>query len=126
MQLTNRHIGPQYSRTKAIVLFAIIFLGWTALTLFQLSAEQITALIPALCPIKNIFSVPCPGCGMTHSFISIFQGEFAAAWRFNPFSYLLLALFAVKFSGAERVLSSKTQTIILSIVLVGVLYWWVT
>lgn len=45
--------------------------------------------MPELCVAKRIFRVPCPGCGLTRSFISISHGQFARAWNFNPVSFLL-------------------------------------
>ena len=43
---------------------------------------------------KYIAGVPCPGCGLTRSFISISSGQFARAWSFNPASFLMYAFMA--------------------------------
>jgi len=45
--------------------------------------------MPELCVSRRIFGLPCPGCGLTRSFISISQGQLSRAWRFNPVSFLL-------------------------------------
>ena len=45
--------------------------------------------LPELCAAKRVFGVPCPGCGLTRSFISISHGQFAKAWGLNPASLLL-------------------------------------
>lgn len=45
-----------------------------------------------LCPFHAWSGLPCPGCGLTHAFRAIAQGEFAAAWSFNPFGFPLFAL----------------------------------
>ena len=45
--------------------------------------------MPELCASKRIFDLPCPGCGLTRSFISISHGQFSRAWNFNPVSFLL-------------------------------------
>ena len=45
--------------------------------------------MPELCASRRMFGLPCPGCGLTRSFISISHGQFARAWSFNPVSFLL-------------------------------------
>ena len=45
--------------------------------------------LPEVCTAKRVFGVPCPGCGLTRSFISISHGQFGRAWGFNPASFLL-------------------------------------
>ena len=45
--------------------------------------------MPELCAAKRIFEIPCPGCGLTRSFISISDGQFSRAWSLNPVSFLL-------------------------------------
>ena len=36
-----------------------------------------------ICVIYNLFHFPCPGCGMTRSFILLLKGQFEAALRYN-------------------------------------------
>lgn len=39
-----------------------------------------------LCPIKNVFHVSCPGCGLTSGFIAILKLDFVAAFYHNVLS----------------------------------------
>ncbi len=48
------------------------------------------------CPIKNIFNVTCPACGVTHAWIYLFQGKFSAAFKSN-FLFLPLTILFLKF-----------------------------
>ena len=63
---------------------------------------------PSFCTFKNAFGIPCPGCGLTRSFIAISHGRFAAAFRMHlmgPFIYVGFALYMVKWaieSGLRR------------------------
>ncbi len=44
-----------------------------------------------LCWLYSATGVPCPACGLTRSFSAIVHGEFAHAWRMNPFGYVVFA-----------------------------------
>lgn len=45
--------------------------------------------LPPLCPSAAIFSVKCPGCGMTRAFVQMSRLRVGAAWAFNPAGPLL-------------------------------------
>ena len=49
-----------------------------------------------ICAFKNATSLPCPGCGLTHSFCALGKGDISSAARFNlmgPPLFLLSILF---------------------------------
>lgn len=50
--------------------------------------------LPDICLTKSVLGVPCPGCGMTRSFISIAHGQWRRAWDFNPASFLMFVFIA--------------------------------
>ncbi len=39
--------------------------------------------VPALCASQLFFGVPCPGCGLTRSFIAIAHGRFSQAFALH-------------------------------------------
>lgn len=41
-----------------------------------------------ICTFREWVDLPCPGCGLSHSFCAISHGDFGEAWRFNPFGFL--------------------------------------
>lgn len=45
------------------------------------------------CPLKILFGIPCPGCGLTRSYIFAFQGKFAEATSMHPFWIPITLLF---------------------------------
>jgi hypothetical protein len=47
------------------------------------------------CPFRLITGIPCPGCGMTHSLLSIVQGNIWDAACYNPFSFFLVFLLGI-------------------------------
>jgi hypothetical protein len=46
---------------------------------------------PVLCPFRLATGLPCPGCGLTRSWVYIAHGDFGAALRANPFGYVTMA-----------------------------------
>lgn len=48
------------------------------------------------CPIKAIFGIDCPGCGLTHASIYLFMGKFNDAFREN-FSVFFWWIFFIAF-----------------------------
>ena len=36
-----------------------------------------------ICIFYNAFKIPCPGCGLTRSFIYIFKGDLTSSFRYN-------------------------------------------
>ena len=47
------------------------------------------------CPFLKVTGLPCPGCGMTRSCISLLRGDWAEVWRLNPFGPLFAVFWAV-------------------------------
>jgi hypothetical protein len=46
--------------------------------------------IPSMCPMRLVFHVPCPSCGLTRAARLAFGGEFAGATRMHPLWFLVL------------------------------------
>jgi hypothetical protein len=49
-----------------------------------------------LCSMKYLTGLPCPGCGLTHSFAAVSSGHFADAFAFHffgPFIYATVLIF---------------------------------
>src|SRR5213082_114107 len=45
---------------------------------------------PPLCPFRLLTGLPCPGCGLTRSVVSLAHGDLAAALTFHPLGPLLI------------------------------------
>lgn len=92
------------------------------------SAGDVT-LIP--CLFHSVTEIPCPGCGMTRACISISQANFADAWYYHPFSFLIVGLcIAVAFFPLQtrKIWSNytqKTRTIVLILGIVFCLSIWI-
>ncbi|MDB9493953.1 DUF2752 domain-containing protein [Spirulina major CS-329] len=44
---------------------------------------------PFFCPVLKVTGVPCPGCGMTRSFVALARGDFDGAIAFHLFGPLV-------------------------------------
>jgi hypothetical protein len=49
------------------------------------------------CPSKKYAGIDCPGCGMQRSWYSLYKGDIAGSWSYNPggFPFLLLLVFTI-------------------------------
>lgn len=46
----------------------------------------------SICLFKNVFGIPCPGCGMTRAFLFLGHGDIYGAIRLNPNSLLAFSI----------------------------------
>jgi hypothetical protein len=52
--------------------------------------------LPGLCPLRNLTGLPCPGCGLTRSFIATAHADLTAAFGFHRLGPLLFAALAAQ------------------------------
>src|SRR3954465_15376423 len=50
---------------------------------------------PVLCPFRRLTGLPCPGCGMSRSFVALAHGDISDAFAYNRLRPLLMAIFVV-------------------------------
>ena len=81
-------------QTLNSVMLAKMFLISLALAgiYIRFSGQAFEAVYFLPCVFKGVTGMPCPGCGMTRACLAILQGEFSTAWRYHPFSFLLIGL----------------------------------
>jgi len=60
----------------------------------QVVVPIVNRALPGTCTFREITGVPCPGCGLTRSFISLGHGHMFEAWTYNPAGFLFFAVVA--------------------------------
>jgi len=46
---------------------------------------------PIICPFRRLTGLPCPGCGLTRSWVYLAHGDWGAALAANPFGLVTVA-----------------------------------
>ena len=83
--------------SKKLALFALV--GLTAVLIVSVLLQPSTGEYFTVCGFKNVTGLPCPGCGLTHSFCALARGNVGEAFAFNllgPFLYAVLVLVWVR------------------------------
>lgn len=70
------------------------------------------------CVFQRLFGVPCPGCGMTRAWLSVFRGQLTAAFAHHPlfrtvpllYGYLLADGLLFRRVRVDRVLPGQLLT----------------
>ena len=81
----NNGIDAKKKKGISLIIWLIIFALYCVLA---------TKFLGSACPLYLIFGIPCPGCGMTRAWISLFGGDIAKAFYFHP-AFFAAAIVAV-------------------------------
>ncbi|MCB1324181.1 MAG: DUF2752 domain-containing protein [Spirochaetales bacterium] len=84
-------------------LFTLQVLAWVGLlAALLLPADGVGV---SFCLFRNLTGLPCPGCGLTRSVVSVFHMEFRTAYYYHPMGFFAAAaiLFFVGSSFSRRV-----------------------
>jgi hypothetical protein len=68
------------------VILLVTAAGYLWLFIHYLFPESLQR---SVCIFRFISGVPCPSCGTTRSVVSLFQGHFMLALKFNPLGIIL-------------------------------------
>lgn len=79
----RRKIIADYKAYGSGIIIAFLF--WCVMSL----------LGQGICPLSRIFGLPCPGCGMSRSFLLLLQGKWAQSLQMNPFAIIWISFLLV-------------------------------
>lgn len=92
-------LNPRIGRWPAS--FYLVAAVLTLSLLLPLPHGGTIAGLPSICAFSNLTGIPCPGCGLTRSFVCFAHGHFLDAFHWHPLGPLL-------FSGALLYLVGTT------------------
>ena len=93
-QIINEEQTTAERPSKKLALFGLVGLFVVFLTSVLLKLPERESF--TICGFKNFTGLPCPGCGLTHSFCALAKGDIAEAFAFNllgpPLFFMLVLL----------------------------------
>ena len=90
-----------------------------------LPRHGLIAGVPSVCPFFNLTGLPCPGCGLTRSFVSVGHGHVREAFAWHPLGPLLFAGALVYLVGTARSWKWPSEKIIIPVFGIALLAFWV-
>lgn len=114
-----------HKRLRAAIAIAVIIF----LVAFYYIADPQTSRFMPPCVFHKLTGFDCPGCGSQRMIHAILNGDFRAAWGFNPFLisltpvvviYIILDLFPAKFPRLFKVMYSP---VMITSLIIGIVAW---
>ena len=105
--ISNEERSNATSHSKRLAIFGVVglFVVFTASFLIRLPEGQYFTI----CGFKNFTGLPCPACGLTHSFCAFAKGAIGDAFAFNLLGApLFFALFLLWIRSACVLLNKRS------------------
>lgn len=99
------------SRKLAVLTLVCLSLVFLASVVFKPPTAGPFGDYFTVCGFKNLTGLPCPACGLTHSFCALGKGDFRDAFAFNPLGPLLFLALALTWLRAVLILANKTEPV---------------
>jgi hypothetical protein len=88
-----------WSKRFSLVVFGVLTMVFVTSIMYRPAEVNPNEEYSTICGFKNLTGLPCPGCGLTHSFCEIGKGHMASAVAWNWLGiplFLLLILIWLK------------------------------
>src|SRR5262245_32841748 len=98
-QHTFAYVGYEWSKQLATIFFIGLTAVFVISIIYRPAETAPTEEYSSICAFKNVTGLPCPGCGLTHSFCALGKGDLATAFAWHwlgPPLFLLLILVWLK------------------------------
>lgn len=107
---SSEHFEPataEPSKRLAVLALVGLFLVFLASVIFKPSAGEYFTV----CGFKNFTGLPCPGCGLTHSFCAIGRGDLIDAVSFNLLGPPVFLVFVLAWIRSACVLMNRSNVV---------------
>jgi uncharacterized membrane protein len=95
--------------SKKLALFGLV--GLSAVLIVSVLLKPSTGEYFTVCGFKNFTGLPCPGCGLTHSFCALAKGSIGEAFEFNLLGPLLYAVLVLVWVRSACVLFNRENAV---------------
>jgi hypothetical protein len=103
--------GESHSKKLAVMTLAGLSMVFLASVFFAPRAAGPFDDYFTVCGFKNLTGLPCPGCGLTHSFCALGKGDLFGALAFNALGPLLFLALGLIWVRAALILANKTDRV---------------
>ena len=102
-------------QSKMLAGFALFMLTGVFLVSLMLSLPyySLGETYFTICGFKNFTGLPCPGCGLTHSFCALGKGDIPGAFGFNLLGPPLFITFVLVWIRSACVLLNKSRPVLM-------------
>jgi Protein of unknown function (DUF2752) len=109
----EKGLGSRQSRMLAACALFMLSLVILASAVFSLPNASSNEPYFTICGFKNFTGLPCPGCGLAHSFRALCGGDVATAFGFNLLGPPLFLTFVLLWLRSACVLLNKYEPVML-------------
>lgn len=95
--------------SRKLALFVLV--GLSAVLIVSVLLKPSTGEYFTVCGFKNFTGLPCPGCGLTHSFCALAKGSIGEAFEFNLLGPLLYAVLVLVWVRSGCVLFNREKAV---------------
>jgi hypothetical protein len=102
-------------QSKLLACFALFMLSgvFLASVIFALPYSYSGEPYFTICGFKNFTGLPCPGCGLSHSFCALGNGSITSAFSFNLLGPPLYFTFVLVWIRSACVLLNKSRPVLM-------------
>lgn len=101
--------APSLEPSRKLALFVLV--GLSAVLIVSVLLKPSTGEYFTVCGFKNFTGLPCPGCGLTHSFCALAKGSIGEAFEFNLLGPLLYAVLVLVWVRSGCVLFNREKAV---------------
>ena len=99
----NEHLLILAMAFTALVFSLVLQPGGAGTLALPIPGTDAQVLLPGMCLSQALLGIPCPGCGLTRSFVAFSLGDIQSAFHFNAMGPVLyiICLMQIPYRVAE-------------------------
>ena len=106
-QFSDRLAAETSHPSKRLAMLTLV--GLSAVFILSVLLKPFSGDYFTVCGFKNFTGLPCPGCGLTHSFCALGSGHILDAFAFNLLGPLLFLVFVLVWIRSASVLLNRSN-----------------